>query len=319
MKTAKLLVTICWIMLISSCRTALPAETPIVTPISDEMNIPTFDSEALNAFRELGREYPGIILSVRGASEEQVQLDSLLFQVVPGKPFKGYYLIGNYFDQGFDFLLIMMLDYEQIWFKLDGEKTFTHKFHLGGSEERIFSVDTPPLSEGFHDLLILVVRDPDNHSSDIPFRIHTAYYIAKTRVNIYVGNANPPRIDFTTFSETIADSAREGAFILSKQERGNIWEGWFTENTTPGEHVRYLIRITGDRKDAQPFALVAFWDYQQTPINGNDVLYGILKPNTLITIPACLIIPESRGAHEFFALYIANPYAELAVNLSSDN
>ncbi|MEO0248260.1 MAG: hypothetical protein ABIN58_01730 [candidate division WOR-3 bacterium] len=205
----------------------------------------------------------------------------------------------NYFDQSFDFLLIMMLDYEQIGFKLDGEKTFTYKFRLEANEERIFSIDTPPLSEGFHDLLILVVRDPDNHSFDIPFRIHTAYYIAKTRVNIYVGNAKPPGIDFTTFSETSADSAREGALILSKHERGNIWEGWFTENTTPGEHVHYFIRITGDRKDTQPFALVAFWDYQQIPVNGNDVLYGISRLNTLITIPACLIMPESRGHMSF--------------------
>ena len=88
------------------------------------------------------------------------------------------------------------------------------------------------------------------------------------------------------------------------------------------EWLEYYIHIGAHPNGTQNrFAVMAFLDYEQIPIDGEDqwVLYADMLPGTQATVPARLQAPEEPGIYELMLIYVYNPFSMLEEPALGDN
>ncbi|MFA4859268.1 hypothetical protein [Methanoregula sp.] len=215
-----------------------------------------------------------------------------------------------------DFLIIGLLDYQQIPFEFNNSgKNIHHVIHMAPFEEAFYRFRLPPMPDGSHDFELFLIMKPDEHTLNNSFRFSTDQaLLGSRRVNIIVGNAtefSAPRI--TTYNGPTwscgSDYVLNDGLLVTTKPCDN--RALLSSNVTPDKLYDYSINIAADSKYPISVAIVPLLDYYQVPLTKNmneNVAFFNLSAGEKISVPANIGIPHDTGVHELMVLWIPRPY-----------
>ncbi|MCH7738801.1 MAG: hypothetical protein IIC93_01490 [Chloroflexi bacterium] len=230
------------------------------------------------------------------------------------------------------FMVIALVDYEQVEFQLDGINGLLHEVPTPHATELEMAIDFGPLSIGAHDVQILLISDPysgydldtdENFSVDLNFDFSTiradaaltALVGSRREVVIVGGSEEPAREIVTTY--------------LGKRPPANVRPWDLVSIARPGlaHPSEFDSRIRSDVADAgAPYGFrlwtnrweghgsgrttfTAFLDYHQVELNGYDLLTAELDPGEEAILDVAVMLPDEPGTHQLLAYAVADPYA----------
>ncbi|GAB4581622.1 MAG: hypothetical protein Fur0022_43710 [Anaerolineales bacterium] len=223
-----------------------------------------------------------------------------------------YYLLNQ--QPAESYALICLLDYKQTPCLFDGKDASPYFLEMGENEERTFSFETPAIEKGFHDLAILAFSKVDEHDTSESFRYSTDFnYLFSTRAAI-LADTPPDELPLIEYEKGVfieeSPSPLNGVVInLSPDSYSEGIRAWLHEVIQPGQTLDYYIQLGNDDEPDQTYAVLSFLDFQQIPVNENQlVAYVSLPTGYRMTIPASLTVPEETGIHELVIVIVRNPY-----------
>jgi hypothetical protein len=243
-----------------------------------------------------------------------------IFNLAPQDTFHKEFLFGNMQKKEHNYAVSLFVDFKQRPFILDGQNQLLHRITLGAFEERKYDLKIMGLSPGIHDAFLLVVVEPDNHSTDPKFR--EATLLSQTvsfRFTLIVGESKETHVPK---GAKIAASN----FKYPSPPLGSLKKGWLTVNNEPdmagklwldgtsvqvGSEVPYYIHVCND--DASPqseqdYVLIALLDWYQIPINDKiPILQFSLDKKQRLRVPAVVKLSDP-GKHELTVLLVEDPY-----------
>lgn len=235
----------------------------------------------------------------------------------------GYFWVSNQMTTGNDFLVFLISDYKQIPFVFGEERKtgVLHPIHLEAFEERFFRFETGNLTRGVHDVEIVIMMKPYEHSLEKSFRRSTDFsYLGSKRLSIFVDSEEFPAVPYAGASALSnrkcgPDYPINDGLMLTREPCSTT--GWFTEEVAPGDRLDYWINAAADNEYPVAFALIPFVDFVQVPLRVDDSISTIfcsLEAGEKISIPASIIVPEEEGVHELFVLWMPAPYQQMEVS-----
>lgn len=244
------------------------------------------------------------------------------YRVAENSTFRGVFSLGN-LQPAEDFLLTCVLDYRQVPCKFRGESRSSYRIRLRSNESADIAFETPPLAPGFHDFLVLAFARPRHPDLSLEYRIGTAQsnFLAAPRAILLSGD-DPWRVP-------------EPEYVTGEEERGGVFDGvflgrgaeadrpriWATQEVRPGEVVDYFAHLGNASDRARRFAVMAFMDGTQVPLDGARVWaeYREVKARTRTAVQHRFSSPLSSGMHEFALIAVEDPYRPLEEPLQGPN
>jgi hypothetical protein len=235
--------------------------------------------------------------------------------------YSGEFLLSNQ-QPAMDFLLTCMLDYRQVPCIWDGEDTELYAVSLDGGETIRIPMITPPLSDDFHDFIVIAFGNPFSEDLTDDYRIRTDLnYLYRSRL-LFVPEAfeeGMPYVAAVAEEDWIRGEAEnlylEGV-IQNQEPNADELRAWTVVEAEAGEWIDYNLQI-GSHPDGvgSRLAIMAFLDYRQITFDGEDqwVIYADLEAGTAATVPVRLQAPLESGIHELLIVHTYDPFAMLEV------
>lgn len=249
------------------------------------------------------------IYNVNGNIEKTKQ-----YHIKAGQDFKKFISLGNLISEDRVYKLIMLVDYKQHSFSVDDNApSEEYNFKIGAGKTLEIPIKITDLDSGMHDIVVIMVKNPNNKSLDEEYRKKTDLsHLIIERFNVIVGDSDKPATHIEFTNEGVKEPQNLGGIFLSKK---NDYKRWLSEDVKPGEILDYFIHVGNSlEKDHQTYALVVLYNWKQIDIvEGKNVLYYKLNKDDSFVLPATLNTPESEGVEDLTALLIQNPNEKLTM------
>lgn len=213
--------------------------------------------------------------------------------------------ISNSTDNSSKYKLILLVDYKQCNFNVDGNPVKDYTFQMNKNETIEMPVSLNKLNEGLHDILFLVVID-DNKSTDIRFRNTTlTCNLICFRFNIIVNNnIKIPNYNLTTFKQQDLKDKFNGIILNKNESDANYW---FLENATSQKTIQFYNHFgNSDFEQAQKYAVITFSDWKQLGLG----TFIEVNKGKQVTVPSSVKL--TKGIHNLNSILILNPYEKLS-------
>lgn len=229
-------------------------------------------------------------------------------------PITGTITLGNHNDAPQGFRLTALLNYQQTPSTINTHTDILHTTVVNAfTDEMIEFTLQLPNQEGRYKLWWVVFGFPDEHPLDMQSRLSSSQ-VYSFATDIVVGNgASFPVPTFEPFTP-YASSATFESFsgIQLTHDALSPQASWFTDTVKANDTLPYFIHIGNSTRPVTNYALVAFLNGLQIPIQHDEpamtVFWGTVDADSLTTIPASVQVPEGAGIHELQVLYVPDPY-----------
>jgi len=186
----------------------------------------------------------------------------------PQSNFSGWLRITNAMYGSNEYMVFALLDYKQQNFLFNNQTAKLHLVNLSRFEDNFYYLQINNISEGFHDLVIIVVLNPNEHSLSEEYRYSTDMAkMGDKRLNLFVGGVNNIQIKDTFDSIPCPSSYVLNGLLVNKKACSA--NAWFSEKIREEEGINYFINVGNDDEVLRSFALMTFLDYEQIPLNLN--------------------------------------------------
>lgn len=235
------------------------------------------------------------------------------FRLASHEQFEKIFAFGNFIDSDRDYKLLIFVDYQATMFSVnDQEFKQNYDFSAEAQEHIHFKFMLPPLEDGFHDLLLVVVKDPNNLSLDDEYRKQTDLsHLTSVRYSITVGENDGVKVspDFLQYP-SIENTVLEGIFLNDKGEK---LQRLLTMECAFEDNPSMFIHIGNNNEQSRRYAVILLYDWNQISINEDNILYLLAEPNSQTTIPLLLDSVGERGVHNLTAICIEEPFQHVAI------
>ncbi len=218
--------------------------------------------------------------------------------------FSGYILLAN--AKGNDYIVFILLDYQEVPFYLNGTLNLTHHIVLEDMEYRFFRFEIPNISEGWHDVFVGGFPNPYSAEEQDP------HILNGFRLQLISGK---PTLELPSFERPLVctrnNTELDAYLLLTKKACDNTV--WYKASMNPlneDSAFSYFAVVGNTQDNLQTFALVQLLDYRQVPIGNRTVYFGYLYRNEVVSIPLTIKMPKN-GTHRLVLLYFAYPYEPL--------
>lgn len=223
-----------------------------------------------------------------------------------GESFKGKAIISNISKVNEEYGLLLLKNYEQVQFKVNGKKRSFYSLKIKSNMSRSFVFEIDNFTKGFYDVDFLIVAKPFNLFKDLHTREISPNLIFTYRANFFVDSSDSPVIDFNPV--TNAKNLFNSNIILSKTKVIDVNDDiWFRDKSNG--NLDYNLYISNYFEKPLKFAVVAFLNYKQVEINDSKKYYGLLEPQKAVNLVAKLRLKEKKN--ELFAIFIPKPFTKL--------
>ncbi len=205
------------------------------------------------------------------------------FYLKPGTSFKGTYGIGNHFPKKSSYHIVALLDYKQIPISLDGSNNLIQKLTLAPNQQKLSKFKTPEIKKGFHDFLIIIFKDLNNHNVLSKYRFSEIFFEG-IRSNFIVGDYKKRDYPYTYFSRIAYRTDLEAPLFIN-QNREEFRE-WTKSKIKTGQKANYFVHLSNNTKHKKDYVLIVFLDAKQIAIQGHKVIHTTVEPKTRMVIPA---------------------------------
>lgn len=126
------------------------------------------------------------------------------FHLASHEQFERIFAFGNFIDAGRDYKLLIFVDYQATVFSVNDQEYMQYYDFFAEPQEHIhFKFTLPPVEDGFHDLLFVIVKDPNNLSLDDEYRKQTDLsHLTSIRYSISVGETGGVN-EYPTYCHTV--------------------------------------------------------------------------------------------------------------------
>lgn len=177
---------------------------------------------------------------------------------------KFIFSLSNFINSSREYMMLVLIDFKQHEFKIDGENKITYSFLATPNETKNipFSIEIP---EKASELTVLVFKEPNKVTTDIKEldKIITLQEVLPLRFNL---NNTIQENDSSTLKTlgVVKDVPTENIFLSYSKQKLKI--------TLDYPHGKPLYMHIGDFENEEtPVAIVAFKNWNQIPLNGKDV------------------------------------------------
>ena len=182
------------------------------------------------------------------------------------------------------------------------------------------------ISPGYHDLMFLVFKNPDDYYVNItylnPATNNTTTFttwnrdvpVNSLRFNIICMNEEKPSLEYGHIPNNHSSSFDYSSMFVTREPLSSY--PWTFQNTLGNEIEPYYINIVNSMRDDVSYVIIQLLDYNQVPLDYNgqdDVYYGKIELNESCSIPATILTPEDRGVHELLVLIAYDPYENIEI------
>jgi hypothetical protein len=229
-------------------------------------------------------------------------------------PITGTITLGNHNSTSNTFVLTALVNYQQTISTIDSRTKVIHPTVVNAFSDRSihFALQLPK-EEGRYKLWWVVFAFPDEHDLDIQSRISLSevYSFASDIIIGDVVSFPIPALNQSTPSMSSSPVELSGGPILTRYS--SSWQTtWYTETVKANDVLPFFIHIRNGTRPLVNYALVAFLDGYQIPVQYDDpsttVYWGTLREGSYAVIPASVPIPGVSGVHELEVLYVPEPY-----------
>lgn len=215
-------------------------------------------------------------------------------------------------------LVSAFLDYKQVEFVLNEQKALLHEVEVYPGKDIEIPMSIDITKEGMHDLMVVAFSDPFNKRLDIDFRSSMNQRMVGRRAVVIVGQVDQPVLNY--------NSNLIQGFPVPKGVTLNLGVAFTTLSNSPNSHPSNLDRqlyVATARPNQKldfgiwasnlegnktvNFAVVLLSNFQQVPINGNDVGLITLAPDHEVTIPTSVNLSSEKGVVQLQLIYILDP------------
>ena len=235
----------------------------------------------------------------------------------PGSNFSGWLSIANAMYDSNQYMVFALLDYKQQRFFFNNQTDKLHLVNLSKFEEKFYYFQINNISEGFHDIAIILVLTSYEHSLNKDYRYSTDMgRMGDRRLNLFVGDVNDTndtRIRYTECDVSCQSSYVLNGLLVNKEPCSP--KAWFFDDVVAGDELDYFVNVGNDDETLRTFALMVFLDYKQIPLNLNSdeklTIFGKLRQGEKISYHANLTLPDEEGVHELMIVWILDPYEKM--------
>ena len=257
-------------------------------------------------------------------SDDEFRLDS-------DEEFAPFLLFSTHSSTETYFLIMALVDYQQVEFTLDGMTGLLHEVRMPPGTEMVMPFSLGTLPPGAHDIEVVIFDDPyagydltiEKPSNESPMSddlgvlsdVLGVLRISRREFVIVDDNDQPARLLQATYSGTsppadvslgnLAFFAGPGATHPVKPESQIAVD----VGEAGGEyHFRtWTTRHEGYGSGEQ--AIMLFVDFHLVPVNGNDLLMVELEAGEEAIIDSVVMLPDEPGVHQMLAFVMLDPYS----------
>lgn len=245
-------------------------------------------------------------VSIGLLEEDGTVVESKEFKLSTNEDFEYFINVANFMGEWKNYQLITFIDYKQSEFYVDDIKKEEFIFSLENNKDIQIPVALKELSEGIHDVIFAIIKDPGINLTTTERLNGESYNILYIRVKIIVGESNPPLIKYVEFNTpTIVSLPLVDIFL--HDNRANLQAITYKE-LTENEFNCYLTIGNSRGNDIKNYAILLIDNGKQINVTNSDsVLFVSIPYNETIQIPLYLHFSEPN-LHNINAILIEEPY-----------
>lgn len=247
--------------------------------------------------------------------EERPQTVEL--ELAEGEVFDPFLILSA--EQTTTVLLSVLLNYEQVPFELNEQKSLLHEVVVepGGDLELPLKVEME--EPGIHDVIVLAFADPYNTSLDYDYRSSMrSKQLVGRRARVVVGGLEaparrlpspvqgtpvPPEVDLNL--RIAFAQAADGDVHPSQRQL-------YVATTSPGEVFDFQIWASNLGVEQETsYAVVLLFNYHQLPLKDEDLVLVHLAPNEEAVIDERISLPSVPGVYQMQMVYVFDPYLSI--------
>ena len=212
-------------------------------------------------------------------------------------------------DETKDFSLIVLLDFQQVRTRLNGHWDYVHPMLVKPNEEQILSIETDPLADGGHSLLLAFVEPSFPIRGFPPDSGVEALFSGAMKLYLFIGD-NASRPATKPLLENVGENPPyRGYSVWIDKERvtqENFIRTWRIENVRPGAEIEFFAHASNNRPDEIAFVMLPMLAYRQP--EDMKALYAKVPAGTEHVYSMTLRAPEEEGDYEMFFLWATSLY-----------
>ncbi len=277
--------------------------------------------EEKTAFFQPESEWGGWVSQLRFESETNFDVNRYIENPIrlPHQPnIRGFFIVKNAWKQPHGLRIVFLLDFQQIpVLMLAKEQSYHDISVLQSQEERAFEFVLSGLTEGFHQLSILQITDPDTYYTDDFYRTLQQKSLSENRYDLWVNIDEPPGHSTIFESQEIGQAASGRIGSIDLVEFSGKALPMKSISALTGEEVEIKLRLFNCGQTCQqtyesdmqyqasiPVKIGVFWNDFQTLILEYDLEAEV--PDELV-FTTHIIVPSEPDTYYLSIVGFALP------------
>ena len=214
-------------------------------------------------------------------------------------------------DESKDFTLIALLDFHQTRLRFNGNWDYAHPVLINPEEEQLFTIETDPLADGGHSLILAIVSPSFPIRGLPPDSGVEAQFSAAIKLYLVIGG-DSSRPTTKPLLESVADNPTRSHGTRINKERmtqEGLIGSWGIEEVTPGAEIEFFVHVSNGEPDDITLVMVPLIAYRQPEYM--RTLHARVPAGTRHTYRQTLRAPAEEGDYEMFFLSATNLYEYL--------
>lgn len=240
------------------------------------------------------------------------------FHLLPDEPFAPFLILLNNSSDSEVFLVTVLLDYRQVAFQLDGQEAVLHEVSVPALTELELPMRVESMEPGSHDLQVLAFEDPYNLTMDVDHRQMWGFgQVYGRRAVLVVGGVAAPARDPDSLATgmplqaSVIPGAPSVSLVRAPSEAETAHPSQrrlYVDVASRGCAYPFEILAANETDTAASFGIVAFLDYHQVSLDGQELLAAHLGPGEEVTLSEELVMPQEPGVHQLQVVWLLDPY-----------
>ena len=265
-----------------------------------------------------GRDGGGSSVGLLVGDQLRTERDTGLIYASSGERFQAEMSYLNHDDhESKEFALIALLNFQQIHLRLDGHWDHAHHILVKPNEEQLFTIETEPLADGGHSLILAIIHPSYPAPGMPPDSRVISPFPAAVKLFIVVGG-NPSSPDTEAVLESIDETPPSwGSGLMINKDRlpkAGFFSEWAIEEVAPGAEIAFFAHMSNDGPEDIAVVMLPLIDYRQP--EDIAVLHAEVPADTQHSYALTLRAPEEEGDYEMFFIWSANLYEYLRLSVA---
>jgi hypothetical protein len=237
------------------------------------------------------------------------------FQIQVGESFTTLLILATGYSEPYPVLVSVFLDYKQIRFTLDGRQGLLHHLEIEPGVDMEIPLEVSIETPGWHDFFVIVFPKPDYHPINPQERLPPKLAAGGRRTVVCAGDCT---VSAQMLPEALVGRGTDVhnfnayAFpLLPDDGRPPAQRLLLSTSVSSGEAFAVELCARNPVNRLRDYTVLPLLDFKQIAFAGFNVLHLHMPPNSELSIPGQVRLPEEDGVHELAFVYIFDPYQEL--------